>query len=157
ATGLELLFLGGINLTVDGEAVDINQRLTYKGMMIEGVPNLAFAVGYTNASWTLKCDLTCDAIARLLDEMRNRSITSATPQSEGAGVTAEPLLGLSAGYVQRGVDRLPLQGSKAPWRVRQSYVADYRAMKLEPVLDEGLWPTYGRAGWGDKTKELEHL
>lgn len=155
ATGLELLFLGGMSLSFDGDAVDITERLTYKGMMIEGVPNLAMALGYTNASWTLKCDLTCDATARLLDEMRNRSITSVTPHSEEAGVTSEPLLGLSAGYVQRALDRLPRQGSEPPWRVRQSYIADYRAMKLEPVLDEGLAPSYGRAAWGDDQSELE--
>jgi hypothetical protein len=70
ATGLELLFLGGIALSVDGEVVDPSTRLTYKGMMIEGVPNLALAIGYTNASWTLKCDLTCDYVCRLLNHMR---------------------------------------------------------------------------------------
>ena len=148
ATGLELLFLGGIQLSVDGEPVEVTERLTYKGMMLEGVPNLAMAIGYTNASWTLKCDLTCDATARLLDEMRDRSITSVTPHSGDAGVTSEPLLGLSAGYVQRALDRLPLQGSEPPWRVRQSYLADYRAMKLEPVLGEGLRPILGRTAWG---------
>lgn len=155
ATGLELLFLGGIELSVDGEAVDITQRLTYKGMMLEGVPNLAMAIGYTNASWTLKCDLTCDATARLIDQMRDRSITSVTPDSGGAEVTPEPLLGLSAGYVQRALDRLPLQGSRPPWRVRQSYLADYRAMKLDPVLGEGLSPRYGRADWGAGAEQAE--
>ncbi len=70
ATGLELLFIGGIEITVDGDPVDLAEKLTYKGMMLEGVPNLAMAVGYTNASWTLKSDLTCDYVARLLNEMR---------------------------------------------------------------------------------------
>ena len=97
ATGLELLFMGGIDISVDGEPVDLAQKLTYKGMMLEGVPNLAMAVGYTNASWTLKCDLTCDYVARLLNEMRQRGRAQATPRNRDGSVSPEPLLGLTAG------------------------------------------------------------
>ena len=98
ATGLELLFLGGIDLTVDGEPVDPASRLTYKGMMIEGVPNLAVAIGYTNASWTLKCDLTCQYVCRLLDFMRSHGQTQCVPRNADASVTAGgPLLGLYLG------------------------------------------------------------
>lgn len=138
ATGLELLFLGGMQLSVDGEEVDLSSRLTYKGMMLEGVPNLAMAVGYTNASWTLKCDLTCDYVARLLVEMRARGMTQATPRNHDRKVTAEPLLGLSAGYVQRSAHLFPRQGSRSPWRVHQSYLKDYRAMRMGDVIDDAL-------------------
>ena len=138
ATGLELLFLGGIEVTVDGRQVDLSSRLTYKGMMLEGVPNLALAVGYTNASWTLKCDLTCDYVARLLNTMRDAGRVQCTPSNRDASVSPEPLLGLTAGYVQRSAHEFPRQGSRSPWRVHQSYLRDYRAMKTGPVVDAAL-------------------
>ena len=138
ATGLELLFLGGMEISVDGEPVDLSSRLTYKGMMLEGVPNLAMAVGYTNASWTLKCDLTCDYVARLLEEMRARGIVQATPRNHDRKVAPEPMLGLTAGYVQRSAHLFPRQGSNAPWRVHQSYLKDYRALRRGDVVDDAL-------------------
>ena len=138
ATGLELLFLGGIEMSVDGEAVDLASRLTYKGMMLEGVPNLAVAIGYTNASWTLKCDLTCDYVCRLLNHMREAGQRQCTPVNHDSSVTAEPLLGLSSGYVQRSADRFPKQGSKFPWQVHQSYLRDYRALKLSGLHDHAI-------------------
>jgi cation diffusion facilitator CzcD-associated flavoprotein CzcO len=138
ATGLDLLFIGGMQLTVDGEAVDPAERLTYKGMMLEGVPNMALAVGYTNASWTLKCDLTCDYVCRLLAHMHGSGLRQATPVNDGPDVTAAPLLGLSSGYVQRSVHLFPKQGSRFPWQVHQSYLRDYRAMKLRGVEDEAM-------------------
>jgi hypothetical protein len=96
------------------------------------------AVGYTNASWTLKCDLTCDYVARLLDEMRNRGQAQCTPRNRDASVSPEPLLGLTAGYVQRSAHEFPRQGSSAPWRVHQSYLRDYRAMKMGEVVDDAM-------------------
>ncbi len=138
ATGLELLFMGGIEISVDRDPVDLARKLTYKGMMLEGVPNLAMAVGYTNASWTLKCDLTCDYVARLLNEMRNRGRAQATPRNRDGSVSPEPLLGLSAGYVQRSAHLFPRQGSAAPWRVHQSYLRDYRALKMDDVVDDAM-------------------
>jgi len=138
ATGLELLFLGGMRIVVDGEEVDPSSRLTYKGMMLEGVPNLALAVGYTNASWTLKCDLTCDYVARLVREMKARGVAQATPRNHDRDVSPEPLLGLTAGYVQRSAHLFPLQGSAAPWRVHQSYLKDYRAMRTGDLIDDAL-------------------
>jgi cation diffusion facilitator CzcD-associated flavoprotein CzcO len=138
ATGLELLFIGGIQMSVDGEAVELPSKLTYKGMMLEGVPNLALAIGYTNASWTLKCDLTCDYVCRLLNRMRTTGQRQCTPVNKDASVTAAPLLGLSSGYVQRSADRFPKQGSRYPWQVYQSYLRDYRALKLHGVADEGM-------------------
>ncbi len=135
ATGLELQFVGGIDLVVDGEAVELASRLTYKGMMLEGVPNLALAVGYTNASWTLKCDLTCRYVCRLLNHLRGTGRRQCTAVNRDPSVVAEPLLGLQSGYIQRAADRLPKQGSKFPWRVYQSFLADYRATKLSSVED----------------------
>ena len=138
ATGLELLFLGGIEVSVDGEPLDVSSKLTYKGMMLEGVPNLALAIGYTNASWTLKCDLTCDFVCRLLNRMQETGKRQCMAVNHDASVSAEPLLGLTAGYIQRAAHRFPKQGSRAPWRVHQSYLRDYRALKLSDVEDEGL-------------------
>ena len=138
ATGLELLFIGGIELSVDGEAVDLPSKLTYKGMMLEGVPNLALAIGYTNASWTLKCDLTCGYVTRLLNHMHRAGMRQCTPVNEDASVTAEPLLGLTSGYVQRSAHRFPKQGSAMPWQVHQSYLRDYRALKLSDVEDDAM-------------------
>ncbi|HLT17738.1 MAG TPA: NAD(P)/FAD-dependent oxidoreductase [Acidimicrobiales bacterium] len=138
ATGLELLFLGGIELTVDGEPVDVANRLAYKGMMLEGVPNAALAIGYTNASWTLKCDLTCDYVTRLLNHLRATGLRQATPRNHDPSISPEPLLGLQSGYITRAADRFPKQGTRHPWRVYQSYLADYRSLKRSPVVDEAL-------------------
>jgi len=138
ATGLDLLFLGGISLSVDGQAVDVSQKLAYKGMMLEGVPNLAMAVGYTNASWTLKCDLTCDYVCRLVNRMREKKMTRAVPVNRDPSISTEPLLGLTSGYVMRGADRMPKQGSRHPWQVHQSYLKDYRILKRNDVVDDAL-------------------
>jgi cation diffusion facilitator CzcD-associated flavoprotein CzcO len=138
ATGLELLFIGGIKLMVDGEPVDVANRLVYKGMMLEGVPNLAVAFGYTNASWTLKCDLTCDHVCRLLNRMRRIDMRQCTPINVDASVSARPMLPLTSGYVLRSIDRFPKQGSRDPWRVFQSYLRDYRALKLGGVEHPAL-------------------
>jgi monooxygenase len=135
ATGLELLFLGGIALTVDGETLDPATRLTYKGMMIEDVPNLAIAIGYTNASWTLKCDLTCQYVCRLLNHMHERGQAQCVPRHGGPTDDDGPLLGLTSGYIQRSAHLLPKQGKEYPWRVHQSYLRDYRALRLSDVED----------------------
>jgi len=138
ATGLELLFIGGIELSVDGEAVDLSSKLTYKGMMLEGIPNLAIAVGYTNASWTLKCDLTCDYVTRMLNHMRATGVRQCTPINRDPSVEAHPLLGLTSGYVLRSADRFPKSGSKFPWQVHQSYLHDYRALKMSGIEDDAM-------------------
>ena len=153
ATGLDLLFLGGMALSVDGEAVDPARRLTYKGMMLQDVPNLAFAIGYTNASWTLKCDLTCGFVVRVLQHLRDRGLRQVTPAGTGASGSDEPLFGLSSGYVQRAVDRFPLQGADDPWRIHQNYVRDRRLIRHGSVDDGTLVytnpvPTPAPAGVG---------
>ncbi len=138
ATGLEMLFIGGIDMSVDGEALDLPSKLTYKGMMLEGVPNMAMAIGYTNASWTLKCDLTCDYVTRLLNHMHESGLRQCTPVNHDATVTRAPLMGLSSGYIQRAAHNFPKQGSHFPWRVHQSFLRDYRAMKLKGIVDGAM-------------------
>ena len=138
ATGLELLFLGGIALSVDGEVVDLAEKLTYKGMMLEDVPNLAIAVGYTNASWTLKCDLTCEYVCRLLNHMHATGLRQCTPVNADPSVTRSPLLSLNSGYIQRSAHRFPKQGSRFPWQVHQSYLRDYRALRRSSIEDDAI-------------------
>lgn len=138
ATGLQMLYLGGIDVTVDGEKVDASERLVYKGMMLEGVPNAAVAIGYTNASWTLKCDLTCDYVTRLLNHMRKTGMRQCTPVNRDPSVKEAPLLGLTSGYVTRAAHLFPKAGNKFPWQVHQSYLADYRAMKRADIEDQAM-------------------
>ena len=106
--------------------------------MLEGVPNFALAFGYTNASWTLKCDLTCDYVCRLLNHLHETGLRQCTPRNHDPAVAAVPMLGLSSGYIQRAVDRFPKQGSKFPWQVHQSYLRDYRALKMSDLEDEAM-------------------
>ncbi len=138
ATGLELLFIGGMDVFVDGEQVHLPDRLTYKGTMLEGVPNLAMAIGYTNASWTLKVDLTCDYVCRLLNHMRDTGLRQCTPVNRDAEAAEAPLLGLTSGYVQRSAHKFPKQGSRFPWQVYQSYLKDYRALKRSSIEDGAM-------------------
>ncbi|MBN2972211.1 NAD(P)/FAD-dependent oxidoreductase [Roseomonas aeriglobus] len=136
ATGLKLKMLGGIMLTVDGRIVDPAQALTYKGMMFSDVPNLAIAFGYTNASWTLKADLTSAYVCRLLNHMRTTGTRQATPRVGPRPVEREAFLDFTSGYVQRAKDILPQQGTRAPWRLDQNYLKDVRTLRYGPVDDE---------------------
>ncbi len=97
--------------------------MAYKGMMFSGIPNLALSMGYTNASWTLKCDLTCGYVTRLLNHMAKRGYTQCCPRA-GADLPKEPMLDFSSGYVQRSIAKFPKQSTKAPWRLYQNYVLD---------------------------------
>ena len=136
ATGLNLLFLGGMELTVDGHAVDVPKTMTYKGMMLSGVPNCAFTVGYTNASWTLKADLTSEYVCRLLAHMDAHGYTQSVPEITDPTVTEAPLLDFTSGYVLRSLDRFPKQGSKEPWKLRQNYIFDLRSIR-RGAIDDG--------------------
>jgi cation diffusion facilitator CzcD-associated flavoprotein CzcO len=139
ATGLNLLVLGGMKLRVDGRDVEVSQALTYRGMMLGGVPNLALAFGYTNASWTLKCELICRYVTRLLNHMDARGFTQATPLPPAgvAGGATEPFINLTSGYVLRSLDQFPRQGASAPWRVHQNYLRDI-ALIRHGDLEEGM-------------------
>lgn len=143
ATGLNLLVFGGIEFSVDDEPIDIPKQMTYKGMMLEGVPNLAFAIGYTNASWTLKCDLTAMYLCRLLNHMAAHGYQWCRPENSDPDVEHEPLLDFNAGYVLRAIDAFPAQGSKTPWKMRMSYAHDVVALR-RGELDDGSM-VFGRA------------
>jgi monooxygenase len=138
ATGLNLLPLGGVALSVDGVDVELPEKLSYKGMMLDGVPNLAFAVGYTNASWTLKCDLTCEYACRLLNHMDKHGSRICTPHNRDPSITAEPFIDFSSGYVLRSIDQFPRQGSRPPWRLHQNYARDILMLRFAAIEDEAM-------------------
>jgi cation diffusion facilitator CzcD-associated flavoprotein CzcO len=137
ATGLNLLALGGMSLTVDGGPVDLAERVSYKGMMLSGVPNFSMVIGYTNASWTLKADLVSRYVCRLLQHLRAHGYVSATPVAPPEGGD-EPFLDLASGYVRRSLADLPRQGARAPWRLHQNYLRDVALMRRAPLDDEGM-------------------
>jgi cation diffusion facilitator CzcD-associated flavoprotein CzcO len=134
ATGLELQLLSDVAFTVDGARVDLSRSLNYKGMMFSDVPNLASSFGYTNASWTLKADLTAGYVCRLLNTMRARGVRQATPRV-GEKIEEVPFLDFTSGYVQRAIDKFPRQGSKKPWRLHQNYALDIMALRFGSVDD----------------------
>ena len=135
ATGLQMKIMSGLDLFVDGSKVDLSNTMTYRGMMYSDVPNLASALGYTNASWTLKCDLTGEYVCKLLNHMRTHGYSSATPRRNDPSITEEPALSFSSGYVQRALPFLPKQGSKRPWKLRQNYALDLLGVRLGSVSD----------------------
>jgi monooxygenase len=138
ATGLNLLFLGGIRISIDGEEPDVAKAMTYKGMMLSDFPNFAFTLGYTNASWTLKVDLTAEYICRLLNHMDAGGYDECVPRVGDPSITEEPLLDFSAGYVLRSLSELPKQGSKEPWKLRMNYPLDLRTLRHGPIEDEAM-------------------
>jgi cation diffusion facilitator CzcD-associated flavoprotein CzcO len=135
ATGLVLQVMNGLSLTVDGRAVDPGQTLSYKGMMYEGVPNLASSFGYTNASWTLKCDLTCEYVGRLLNRMAATGLRQVTPRNDDPDIERLPWLDFSSGYVVRAMEKFPKQGGKAPWKLHQNYALDLMSLKYAKLED----------------------
>jgi cation diffusion facilitator CzcD-associated flavoprotein CzcO len=137
ATGLNLQVLGNLALTVDGKPVEPPRTMSYKGMMYSDVPNLATAFGYTNASWTLKCDLTCEYVCRLLKYMDAHGHRQCTPRNDDPSITATPWIDFSSGYVQRSIEQFPKQGSKAPWRLYQNYALDLMNLRFAAV-DDGV-------------------
>jgi monooxygenase len=138
ATGLNLLALGGLRIAVDGEDVELPDKVGYKGMMLSDVPNLAVAMGYTNASWTLKCDLTCAYVCRLLNHMDRHGHRQVTPRIREASLPTQPFIDLQAGYVRRSIDLFPRQGIKAPWRLYQNYLRDILLLQYGALEDDAL-------------------
>jgi monooxygenase len=135
ATGLKLLPLGGIEIDLDGRRVALNDTVGYKGMMLSGVPNLAFAIGYTNASWTLKCDLTCEYLIRLLKHMDATGARIVKPREFDRSQPTLPFIDLKSGYVQRALADFPKQGQDAPWRLHQNYARDIMTLRRGPLED----------------------
>jgi len=138
ATGLNLLALGGIELTVDGREADLASTVGYKGMMLSGIPNLALTLGYTNASWTLKADLVAEYVCRLLNHMAANGYDRVTPLAPDPSTPTLPFLDLKSGYVQRSIDQLPRQGAVAPWRLNQNYPLDVRLLRRGALEDVGV-------------------
>jgi cation diffusion facilitator CzcD-associated flavoprotein CzcO len=137
ATGLNLQVLGDIDIERDGANVDLTSLMAYKGMMLSDLPNFIFGVGYTNASWTLKIDLTYDFLTRLLRFMDRRGYTTCVPRRRDPSVTERPFMDFSPGYVLRSIHLFPKQGSKEPWRLRMNYLIDALTVRLGRV-DDGV-------------------
>jgi monooxygenase len=138
ATGLRLLPLGGIELTVDGKPLRLPDTMAYKGMMLGGVPNLAFTIGYTNASWTLKADLVSEFTCRLLRHMDAHGYDMCVPVNDDPKVTERPLLDFAAGYVLRAIDQFPKAGSRPPWRLGMSYLSDVVTLRHGRIKDGSM-------------------
>ena len=138
ATGLVLIPLGGVELTVDGRAVEPSQTFIYKGMMYSDVPNLASVFGYTNASWTLKADLVCEYVCRLLNLMDRKGYRYCMPHNGDPALEAEPWVDFSSGYIQRALKQQPKQGSKRPWKLYQNYVLDLTSLRFGALRDQAM-------------------
>jgi monooxygenase len=146
ATGLNLLPIGGLQIEIDGEPLDLPKTMLYKGCMLSGVPNAAMSFGYTNASWTLKADLICQYVCRLINHMDSHGYTHCVPYNRDPAVTETPFVDFTPGYFLRAMHQLPKQGSKLPWRLHQNYIRDLRLIKRSP-LEDGVME-FGRDGRG---------
>ena len=142
ATGLNLLALGGVRISVDGTEVKPQDRFSYKAHMLEDVPNLIWCIGYTNASWTLRADMTARAAARMVGYMKAHGYTHAYPHPPGGPMPEKPTWDLQAGYVQRNSHALPKSGTRRPWVVRQDYLADVIDHRFKDKIDEDM--VFGR-------------
>ena len=138
ATGLVFRLFSRLQLEVDGTLVHLPNTLVYKGMMFSDVPNFAFAIGYTNASWTLKCDLTAEYVCRLLNYMDQHGYDVCTPRLNDPGLGDEPVVDFTSGYIVRALHTMPRQGSKTPWRLHQNYMKDLSMMRYGRVDDGAM-------------------
>ena len=138
ATGLSLQVLGGMKVVVDGKVAEPAEMLTYKGMMYSDVPNFAVVTGYTNASWTLKADLVCEYVCRLLNYMQRKGFRQCTPRIDDPAMERLPWVDFSSGYIRRAVDKMPKQGAKSPWRLRQNYALDLIGLRFGSVRDKAM-------------------
>jgi monooxygenase len=138
ATGLELQLMSNLPIQLDGIPVDASKSLSYRGMMFSGIPNLVSSFGYTNASWTLRSELTAQYVCRLLSYMRRRGYRQCCPRPSAASGPSRPLVELSSGYVARGAHRFPRQGSGSPWQVTQNYLLDWISCRWSRFADGSL-------------------
>ena len=153
ATGLDMQLMSGMSVVVDGAPVNMADTFSYKGMMYSGVPNLASTFGYTNASWTLKADLTAEYVCRLLNHMKAKGATECRPVNDDPHLEAAPWLDFSSGYVTRAMSRFPKQGLKAPWRVYQNYAMDLMAFRYGR-LEDGVMRFSGPAAAAPQLKAV---
>lgn len=135
ATGLDLVMFGGAELAVDGKPFDVTQSMGYRGIMLRDLPNLAAIVGYTNASWTLKADLSSEYFCRLINHLDAIGMRQCTPRQTHGQVKEEPFLNLNSGYIQRAADKMPKQGDRAPWKLYQNYALDLALLRYGKVED----------------------
>jgi monooxygenase len=138
ATGLNVQAFGGVPVTVDGAEVKLPETVSYKGMMLSGVPNFAYAIGYTNSSWTLKIGLLCEHFCRLLRHMQDRGYDICRPEVADPSMPTRPFLDFGAGYIRRAVDRLPRQGDRMPWLTSMDYQSDVKLLRADDVTDPEL-------------------
>jgi cation diffusion facilitator CzcD-associated flavoprotein CzcO len=143
ATGLQVQAVGGADISVDGAPIALKDTFIYKGLMYSGVPNLANVFGYTNASWTLKADLTCEYVCRLLAHMDANGFTKAVPVVKDPNMPVEPWVDFSSGYIQRALPTMPKQGANPPWKLYQNYFEDMKLMRDAPLEDEAM--TFSKA------------
>jgi monooxygenase len=136
ATGLNLLAFGGVTFAVDGEEIELTRTMAYKSMMLSGVPNFLYTIGYTNISWTLKADLVSEYACRLINHMDANGHRRAVPVRDPA-IAERPFLDFEPGYVVRSLDQLPKQGAEAPWRLSMSYIVDVLKIRRGRV-DDGV-------------------
>ena len=138
ATGLKLLAFGGSKISIDGVTYDPSEAITYKGLMLSGLPNCIFFAGYTNASWTLKSDLTSEYASRLFKLMDKKNYSFFMPKVENQNMNISPLLNLNSGYIHRSSHLFPKQGSKLPWKLYQNYFFDYTMLRINKIRDKNL-------------------
>jgi cation diffusion facilitator CzcD-associated flavoprotein CzcO len=157
ATGLQLELLGGMQVSIDGVPKNMSKTMSYKGMMYSDVPNLASAFGYTNASWTLKCDLTCEYVCRILNRMDKTGALQCTPRLNDPEVKEAPWIDFSSGYIQRAANLLPKQGTKKPWKLYQNYFLDLLTLKFGAVDDGTLEFSKPNAGKAEAARVPESV
>ncbi|MFZ5723645.1 MAG: flavin-containing monooxygenase [Pseudomonadota bacterium] len=150
ATGLDMQMLGGMKVAVDGKPFEMSKSMNYKGLMFSDLPNFAMVFGYTNASWTLKSDLTSEYVCRLLKHMDRTGMRQCTPRNNDPTVNIEPFVSMSSGYIQRALDKLPKQGNKAPWKLYMNYAKDLVAIRYGKV-DDGVMEFSNPAGVENRT------
>jgi cation diffusion facilitator CzcD-associated flavoprotein CzcO len=138
ATGLRILAFGGIAVTVDERRVTLPETVAYRGVMLSGVPNFVFSIGYTTRAWTLKVGLVYAYFCRLLQYMDAHGHTACVPELPDGGVDTRPLLDLSSGYILRALDELPRQGTAAPWNLPMSHLVNERQLRRAPIADPNL-------------------
>lgn len=138
ATGLQLLAFGGAKVSVDGVDFNLSQSVTYRGLMLSDLPNSLFFAGYTNASWTLKSDLTSEYASRLMHFLEKNKYRSFVPVVKDNSIKRIPLLNLNSGYIHRSEHEFPKQGSKVPWRLYQNWFLDYYTLRIKSVKDNNL-------------------
>ena len=142
ATGLELLPMGGMEIEVDGEPMSLPETMGYRGMMLSDIPNFVLAAGYTNASWTLKCDLTSEYVCRMLNHLDKKGFAYCVPRTSDPAMERVSFLDLASGYVDRSIDRFPKQGLRSPWKLYQNYLLDILSLRFGALSDKAL--EYGK-------------